>query len=80
MGRNITIGVTNECQSCDLMKYKIYTGVPLPYCTLFKTFLQFREYENDDWIVKPCYECMECSNGNTHYFTTGEWRDENEEV
>ena len=77
MGRDITIGVTNECQSCDLMKHKIYKSVPLPYCTLFKTFLQFREYENDDWVVKPCYECMECSNSNTHYFTTGEWRDEN---
>ena len=39
MARDITIGVTNECQGCDLMKYKIYNGVPLPYCTLFKTFL-----------------------------------------
>lgn len=75
MGRDITIGVTNECQSCDLMKYKQYkNGVSLPYCTLFKTFLQFREYE--DWIVKPCYECIECSHGNTHYFTTGEWEEE----
>jgi len=77
MGRDITIGVTNECQSCDLMKYKQYkNGVSLPYCTLFKTFLQFREYENEDWIVKPCYECIECSQGNTHYFTTGEWKEE----
>lgn len=77
MGRDITIGVTNECQSCDLMKYKQYkNGVSLPYCTLFKTFLQFREYENEDWIVKPCYECIECSHGNTHYFTTGEWEEE----
>lgn len=80
MGRDITIGVTNECQSCDLMKLHTYKHDIIPYCTLFKTFLQFREYENDDWVVKPCYECMECSSGNTHYFNTGEWRDENEEV
>lgn len=42
--REITIGVTNECQGCDLMKNKSYHSDILPYCTLFKTFLQFREY------------------------------------
>lgn len=78
MSRDITIGVTNECQSCDLMKLKIYSGVSLPFCTLFKTFLQFREYQNSDWIVRPCEECRECSNGNTHYFTEGEWAESDE--
>lgn len=76
--REITIGVTNECQGCDLMKYKSHNSELLPYCTLFKTFLQFREYENDDLVVKPCFECYECSNGNTHYFRNGKWK-ENEE-
>ena len=78
MSRKITIGVCNECQDCDLMKfkpYRSYTSVLLPYCTLFKTYLQFREYENDDLVVKPCYECYECSGGNTHCFTTGEWKE-----
>ena len=75
MEREITIGVCNECQSCDLMKLKTYHSTQLPYCTLFKTFLQFREYENDDWVVKPCNECMECGQGNTHFFHTGEWKE-----
>ena len=77
--REITISVTNECQGCDLMKYKTYKNTSLPFCTLFKTFLQFREYENDDWIIKPCFECYECSQGNTHYFKNGIWKEtENE--
>lgn len=76
MPRDITIGVPNECQKCDLMKTKQYRSVSLPYCTLFKTYLQFREYENDDWVIRPCYECRECSDGNTHYFTSGEWAEE----
>ena len=46
MEREITIGVCNEWQSCDLMKLRTYHSTQLPYCTLFKTFLQFREYEN----------------------------------
>ena len=75
MVRNITIGVTNECQSCDLMTIKSYNSEMLPYCTLFKTYLQFREYENDDWVIKPCYECVECSGNNTHYFTKGEYKE-----
>ena len=74
--REITIGVTNECQGCDLIKFKQYYSDILPYCTLFKTFLQFREYENEDIVVKPCYECYECSQGNTHYFRNGEWKEE----
>lgn len=73
MSRDITIGVPNECQKCDLMKINQYHSTSLPYCTLFKTYLQFREYENDDWVVRPCYECSECSDGNTHYFTSGTW-------
>ena len=36
--REMTIGVCDECQSCDLMKYKEYNSAMLPYCTLFKTF------------------------------------------
>lgn len=75
MVRNITIGVTNECQSCDLMTIKSYNSEMLPYCTLFKTYLQFREYENDDWVIKPCYECVECSGNNTRYFTKGEYKE-----
>lgn len=42
--------------NCDLMKYKSNNSELLPYCTLFKTFLQFREYKNDDLVVKPCFE------------------------
>ena len=76
--REITIGVCNECQDCDLMKFKSHNSEVLPYCTLFKTFLQFREYENDDLVVKPCFECFECSQGNTHYFLNGEWKDNEE--
>ena len=76
MSRVIEIGVTNECQGCDLMKLKTHKHDILPYCTLFKTFLQFREYENDDWIVKPCYECVECTGGsNTYFFETGEFKE-----
>ena len=61
------------------MKLKTYNHDILPYCTLFKTFLQFREYENDDWIVKPCYECVECTNGgNTYYFENGEFKEKEE--
>lgn len=78
MSRNITIGVTNDCLKCDLMKIKYYKVDQLPYCTLFKTYLQFREYEDKDWVVRPAYECYECSNGNTHYFTTGEWSEDDE--
>lgn len=73
MSRIIRIGVCDECQSCDLMKYKGYHSLMLPYCTLFKTFLQFREYENDDSVIKPCFECSE---GNTHYFNNGEWKED----
>lgn len=69
--REITIGVSNECQGCDLMKFQTHSSEQLPYCTLFKTFLQFREYENDDLVVKPCFECYECSQGNTHFFISG---------
>ena len=74
--REITIGVTNECQGCDLMKYNSHNSGVLPFCTLFKTFLQFREYENNDLVVKPCHECYECSQGNTHFFVNGEWKEE----
>ena len=77
--REITIGVCNECQSCNLMKYKEYHSAMLPYCTLFKTFLQFREYDNDDAVIKPCFECYECSQGNTHFFVNGEWKEKNNE-
>ena len=58
------------------MKYKSHNSESLPYCTLFKTFLQFREYENSDMVVKPCFECYECSQGNTYYFRNGEWKEE----
>lgn len=74
--REITISVCNECQSCNLMRNKTYHSDILPYCTLFKTFLQFREYENDDRVVKPCFECYECGQENTRYFRNGddEWK------
>ncbi len=73
--REITIGVYDECQRCDLMKFKSCHSDVLPFCTLFKTFLQFREYENDNLVVKPCFECYECSKGNIHFFTNGEWKE-----
>jgi hypothetical protein len=76
VSRKITIGVCNDCQSCDLMKYKLHHNDSLPYCTLFKTFLQFREYSNENQTVRPCYECLECSDSNTHYFTSGEYAEE----
>lgn len=75
MSRDIKIGVADDCQNCDLMKVKSYSSTQLPYCTLFKTYLQFREYDDSSWITKPCYECMECNKGNTHYFTEGEYEE-----
>ena len=78
MSREITIGVCNECQKCDLMKYKPYQSAMVPYCALFKTFLQFREYKNDKIIIKPCFECYECSSGNTHFFNVGAWAESEE--
>lgn len=74
--RDITICVSDECQNCDLMKLKPYKYDILPYCTLFKTFLPFRECEDDIWIVKPCYECVECTNGNNvYYFESGKFKE-----
>ena len=34
-----------------------------------------KENENNDLVVKPCHECYECGQGNTHFFHTGEWKE-----
>ena len=47
--REITIGMTDGCQSCDLMKYKSYNSESLPFCTLFKTFCSLENMKMMIW-------------------------------
>lgn len=68
--REIVIAVANECQKCNLMQFNSYNYDMLPYCTLFKTFLPFKEDEDDNIVVQPCHECFKCSEGDTDNFIT----------